>query len=1209
MMRLMSYLVVAQMAALTGCSTSFPVESVVFAPPVQESPPLHVLVFSKTAGFRHASIPTGVEAIKNLGEKNGLTVEATEDSSAFTDTNLARFSTVVFLNTTGDILNDDQQAAFERYIRSGGGFLGIHAAADTEYDWPWYGRLVGAYFKTHPAIQDATVVVADRVHPSTRHLPMRWQRRDEWYAYRSNPRGKVHVLATLDERTYEGGGMGHDHPIAWCHEFDGGRAFYTGGGHTNESFAEPAFLQHLLGGILWTAGIEKADTGATLDHNFDKVVLDDFVTDPMELTVAPDGRVIFVERGGAVKIWKPNTRSTVTAGFLDVFTAIEDGLLGVTLDPSFSDTGWFYVYYSPAGGEAKNVLSRLTLVDDAFDLSSEVVMLEVVTQREECCHSGGSLTFDADGNLYLSTGDNTSPFASDGYSPIDEREGRSPFDAQKSSANTHDLRGKVLRITPQPDGSYTIPAGNLFARDGLQGRPEIYAMGCRNPFRISVDPATGFVYWGEIGPDAGDPRANRGPAGHDEFNQARGPGNFGWPYFVGNNKPYYNYDFQTNQPGPAFDPSLPINDSPNNTGWQVLPPAQPAWMFYPYGDSAEFPEFGTGGRCAMAGPVYHYDPTLLSDRKLPAYFDNTLFIYEWARDWIMEVKLDENGDVLKINRFAADVKLTRPMDMELGPDGCLYVIEWGTGFGGGNPDARIVRIEYYRGGDRPPIADATADPTSGSAPLQVQFTGDKSRSCADGELRFAWDFNGDGVVDSHKPNPTHSYNQRGNYNAQLVVTDRSGLTSAANIPISVGNTRPSVVIDWPPNGGFVEFGEWIEYRVSVVDAEESQINPDEVRVQLFLGHDTHAHPLQQYHGLQGVIPTLRDDGHGPRADLFTVLRATYSDHGSPGVTPLTASAQVILQPKRKQAEYLTAQQGVRIEKADDPQGAGQAVVFTRDGDYVSYSPVNLVGIDSVTARIAAGADGGTLEFCIDSPSGVVIAEIVVEPSGKIGLEAGAHPVRVEFFERGGGAGLILRIEGGGLSKQVVDASMLLHAASAVPNEAHGDLRPAWTLANPQPGLEAIYYELDDPTTLPEFRSLTAIDSEIVESIAYASTNSAFAGSGKSDNVGAVFLGYITVPQSDFYTFYLESDDGSKFYIGDDLIVNNDGVHAMTEKSAGLTWADVTIPVKFGSTNELFVVYRADGDDVSPLKLNWFEFHGQGVATGHEDQPRESAHDH
>ncbi len=1208
-MRLMQYVIVTQMVALIGCSTLLPVGSVVSAPPEQDSPPHRVLVFSKTAGFRHASIPTGVEALKKLGEQNGFTVEATEDSSAFTDANLARFSTVVFLSTTGDILNDDQQAAFERYIRSGGGFLGIHAAADTEYDWPWYGRLVGAYFKTHPAIQDATVVVADRVHPSTKHLPMRWQRRDEWYEYRTNPRGKVHVLATLDESTYEGGGMGHDHPIAWCHEFDGGRAFYTGGGHTNESFAEPAFLQHLLGGILWTAGIEEADAGATLDRNFAKVVLDDFVTDPMEIAVTPDGRVIFVERGGAVKIWKPDTRSTVTAGFLAVFTAIEDGLLGVTLDPSFSDTGWFYVYYSPAGDEAKNILSRLTLVDDGFDLSSEIVMLEVVTQREECCHSGGSLTFDADGNLYLSTGDNTSPFASDGYSPIDERDGRAPFDAQKSSANTHDLRGKLLRITPQPDGSYTIPSGNLFAPNGLQGQPEIYAMGCRNPFRISVDPATGFVYWGEIGPDAGDPKANRGPAGHDEFNQAREPGNFGWPYFVGNNKPYYDYDFQAKEPGPAFDPSLPINDSPNNTGWQVLPPAQPAWMFYPYGDSAEFPEFGTGGRCAMAGPVYHYDPKLLSDRKLPAYYDNTLFIYEWARDWIMEVKLDENGDVLKINPFAADVELTRPMDMELGPDGCLYVIEWGTGFGGGNPDARIVRIEYHRWGDRLPIADATADPTSGSVPLRVQFTGDKSSSCADGELRFAWDFDGDRIVDSRTPNPTHSYNQRGNYNAQLVVADRSGLTSTANIPISVGNTRPSVAIDWPPNGGFVEFGEWIEYRVSVADVEESQINPDEVLVQPFLGHDTHAHPLQQYHGLDGAIQTLRNDGHGPLADLFTVLAATYCDHGGPGVAPLTASAQVILQPKRKQAEYVIARQGVRIEKADDSQGGGQAVVFTRDGDFVSYRPVNFHEIDSITARVAAGTDGGTLQFCLDSPAGPVIGQIPVEPSGRIALETGAHPFRVEFFQRGGGAGLIVHIKGGGLTKQVIDASMYSHAMSGTADAARGDLRPAWHLANPHLGIDASYFELDDPTVLPDFRSLTAFDAEVVDAINYQSTNNEFAGSGRRDHLGAVFEGYITVPKSDFYTFYLESDDGSKFYLGDDLIVDNDGLHVMQEKSTGLKWADVTIPIcDPGATHELFVIYRAADEDASPLKLNWLEFHGQGVATGHEGQPRESVHD-
>ena len=249
------------------CSSLFVAATAVYSPDDQALPAPRVLVFSKTAGFRHGSIPAGIAAIKKLGQQNGFAVEATEDAAQFTDTNLARFGAVIFLNTTGDVLDENQQAAFERFIQGGGGFLGIHAAADTEYDWPWYGRLVGAYFKTHPAIQDATVIVADRVHPSTKHLPMRWQRRDEWYEFRANPRGKVHVLATLDERTYEGGGMGSDHPIAWCHDFDGGRALYTAGGHTNESYAEPAFLQHLLGGILWTAGVASEHEGDPRESN------------------------------------------------------------------------------------------------------------------------------------------------------------------------------------------------------------------------------------------------------------------------------------------------------------------------------------------------------------------------------------------------------------------------------------------------------------------------------------------------------------------------------------------------------------------------------------------------------------------------------------------------------------------------------------------------------------------------------------------------------------------------------------------------------------------------------------------------------------------------------------------------------------------------------------------------------------------------------
>jgi type 1 glutamine amidotransferase len=216
-----------------------------------------VLVFSKTAGFRHDSIPAGIAAIRSLGRANGFSVTATENAKAFAAKNLRRFDAVVFLSTTGDVLAPKQQKAFQSYIRKGGGWVGIHSAADTEYDWPFYGRLLGAYFLSHPAIQPAVCNVTDRSHPSTKPLPVRWSRTDEWYNFRSNPRGAVHVLATLDESTYTGGTMGADHPIAWCHSFKGGRAWYTAGGHTIESYSEPDFREHLLGGILWAAGLAK----------------------------------------------------------------------------------------------------------------------------------------------------------------------------------------------------------------------------------------------------------------------------------------------------------------------------------------------------------------------------------------------------------------------------------------------------------------------------------------------------------------------------------------------------------------------------------------------------------------------------------------------------------------------------------------------------------------------------------------------------------------------------------------------------------------------------------------------------------------------------------------------------------------------------------------------------------------------------------------
>jgi cytochrome c len=462
-------------------------------------------------------------------------------------------------------------------------------------------------------------------------------------------------------------------------------------------------------------------SGPQTDGAFHKVILeadrdldgdgkiDDVIADPMEIAVAEDGRVFFIERAGVLKVWNPKTKATTVAATLPVFHELEDGLLGIALDPKFSRNHWIYLFYSnpvtgadPATGKTgENRVARFTLKGDTLDLASEKILLRVATQREQCCHSAGSLAFDAQGNIYASTGDNTHPGESDGYTPVDERPGRGPWNAQKSAANANDLRGKILRIHPEPDGTATIPAGNLFPKGTPNTRPEIYVMGNRNPFRITVDSRTGFLYWGEVGPDAGGPNESRGPAGFDEINQARKAGNFGWPFFAGDNRPYRRYDFETRMSGEPWDPAHPLNESRLNTGPKELPPAQPAFIWYPYSASTRFPMVKSGGRTAMAGPVYYFNDRLKSPTKLPREFDHTLFIYEWSRNWILAVHLDDHNEIartekgtLRIEPFCEHMTFMRPMDMELGPDGCLYVLENGTAWNG-NRDTQLVRLEYH----------------------------------------------------------------------------------------------------------------------------------------------------------------------------------------------------------------------------------------------------------------------------------------------------------------------------------------------------------------------------------------------------------------------------------------------------------------------------------------------------------------------------------
>ena len=246
-MRKSIYLVLSLCMALPALAQDSPGEN------ASPKMPDLVLVFTKTDGFRHKSIEKGVQALRELGRENGFIALQTEAGEDFNPENLSNYQLVVFLNTTENVLNESQQSAFKAYINSGGSFMGIHAASDTEFDWPWYGRLVGGYFVDHPKVQQANIQVVDPGHPTTSHLPDVWTRTDEWYNFKElNP--EVTVLLNLDESSYQGGTLGERHPIAWYHEFEGGRAFYTGGGHTEGSYDEPAFRQHLLGGLEWCLG-------------------------------------------------------------------------------------------------------------------------------------------------------------------------------------------------------------------------------------------------------------------------------------------------------------------------------------------------------------------------------------------------------------------------------------------------------------------------------------------------------------------------------------------------------------------------------------------------------------------------------------------------------------------------------------------------------------------------------------------------------------------------------------------------------------------------------------------------------------------------------------------------------------------------------------------------------------------------------------------
>ncbi len=496
-----------------------------------------VLVFHASAGDEAPYTDAGIAAIEKIGqtgpEAGRFTTVATANPNVFTNgKRLGSFHAVVFLTGGGDVLDPEQEAGLEAYMEAGGGFLGIHDAARTEPYSDWFTGLIGARpaGNSPTAVQRATVEVGDRVHPATKNLPLEWKRPDRWLNWTKNPSGDVHTVARVRELTYQPGASanGWDHPVSWCRDYDGGRSFYTAMGGTADSFAETDFRDHLRGALAWTNRTSQADCKATITTNYTAERLtqpnqpgqNDQIGEPHGLVTAPDGKVFYIGRGGAdssqpvvtdwnnpnigkgkgeIHVYDPQTEKVTLAGALEVFgnkgggdelTKNEEGLLGIELDPDFASNGWVYLHYTPHAKidrdkhMATRQVSRFTYdsASGKLDLASEKVLLGWPVQIHSCCHAGGGMAWDSKGNLYIATGDTNSSGFSSGYSgnnPEPNFRGVSFADARRTSGNTNNLNGKILRIHPEDDGTYTLPpttSSPARSRTRAAGRPGARSM-------------------------------------------------------------------------------------------------------------------------------------------------------------------------------------------------------------------------------------------------------------------------------------------------------------------------------------------------------------------------------------------------------------------------------------------------------------------------------------------------------------------------------------------------------------------------------------------------------------------------------------------------------------------------------------------------------------------------------------------------------------
>lgn len=570
-------------------------------------------------------------------------------------------------------------------------------------------------------------------------------------------------------------------------------------------------------------------------NRFEIEVVVDELNQPMSMDILKDGRILIAEKEGAIKLYNPEDHSIKEIGKIEVNSRFsvpyttsggphdaDDGMHGIVADPDFEKNGFIYFYYSPATAEPKSEIARYRWDGDKIDLSSKNVYLEWETQRNRCCHWGGGMVFDKDRNLLIAVGDNS------GFN-IKMEDG----DSRRTSGNTNDLRGSILRIKPDPNGGFSIPKGNLF-EEGIEGtRPEIYIMGVRNPWRLSMDSKTGWIYWGEVGPSL------------DEFNRAKQAGNYGWPFFIGNNEKHLNLET-------PYDTNHIVNDSPFNTGIKELPtPPVPALAWYDRDPSTAFPIPGSGSLSAVGGPVYRVKDFKKAKRAFPPYYDGKWFITDYVRGWILVMELDENGNYVSLEEFMPEGTFKGINDMDFGKDGDLYVLQYGhESYKPWSKEAKLIRIKYNNG-NRPPRAKASTKGVPGTLPQDIELSAAGTIDYDNNIKNYRWSiFPEEGTTwKSQGENAVVNIQKPGVYRAILEVTDAENATDTDTVEIIAGNQPPAIHVDFQGSNQSIYFpGDRIPYTVTITDLEDGEI--DHTRVKVW------ADFLPDNHNLNAFIDTL-----------------------------------------------------------------------------------------------------------------------------------------------------------------------------------------------------------------------------------------------------------------------------------------------------------------------------------------------------------------